>query len=102
MIQCSAMIGAYFLIKALVQRFLYLCKNNTEKYEIMACYWDHIRIGHVAYDDMHKSIRSTVVKLGLAKHGILPSRLGKYSFQEGGAMLLKLAETDCNDIKKIG
>jgi len=51
---------------------------------------------------MRIGIRAAVIILLLDKNGILPSRVGTHSFRAGGAMALKFAGADRDDIKKMG
>ena len=63
---------------------------------------DHPRQLHVTDENMRVAIRRAVISLKLDKHGILPSRVGTHSFRAGGAMALKFAGADRDDIKKMG
>ena len=51
---------------------------------------------------MRVAIRRAVIALRLDKNGFLPSRVGTHSFRAGGAMALKFAGADRDDIKKMG
>ena len=43
-----------------------------------------------------------MVQLDLGKNGIIPERVGTHSLRAGGAMALKFAGADRDDIKKMG
>ena len=44
----------------------------------------------------------TVIKLGLGKYRIIPSRMGTHSFRAGVVMALNFLGADQDDIKKMG
>ena len=48
------------------------------------------------------AIRRAVITLQLSKKGIIPDRVGSHSLQAGGAMALKFAGADRDNIKKMG
>jgi len=94
--------GEYCPVKAMARRFIHMRANNADKNQIISSFWDHLGIGHVTDKDMLVEIRRAVIKLGLEKNGIIPSRVGTHSFRAGGAMALKFAGADRDDIKKMG
>ena len=89
-------------MKALVRRYVHLRDNGAKADDLISTFFDHIGKGHVTDDDMRKSVRRAVTVLRLEKHGILASRVGTHSLRSGGAMALKFAKADRDDIKKFG
>ena len=51
---------------------------------------------------MRRAIRAAVLTLNLPANGITPNRVGTHSLRAGGAMALKFAGADRDDIKKMG
>ena len=92
----------YCPVRALARRFMHLRQHNAITTDLLSAHWDHIGQAHVTDEDMRRAIRAAVLKLGLSTHGITPDRVGTHSFRAGGAMALKFAGADRDDIKKLG
>ena len=102
LIHRSAMSGIYCPVKALVRRFIHLRNNEAKQEETISTYWDHLGKCNITDEDMRVALRRAVIKLGLAKNGITSKRVGTHSLRAGGAMALKFAGADRDDIKKMG
>ena len=89
-------------IKALGRRYLHLRDNNASKDDLISLYWDHNGQHHIQPDDILKAVRIACVQLKLESQGITPDRIGSHSLRAGGAMALKFAGADRDDIKKLG
>ena len=90
-------------VKALVRRFVHLRDHGAHKHELLCTYWDELGNKlHVRDSDILQAVRATVVQLKLDKNGIIPERVGTHSLRAGGAMALKFAGADRDDIKKMG
>ena len=80
----STMKGEYCPVKAMVRRYVHLRDNGSKPDDIISGYYDHRGEGYVTDEDMRVSVLQAVLVLGLAKHGILASRVGTYSLRTGG------------------
>jgi len=102
LIHRSAMEGGYCPVRALVQRFLHLCNHHATLDTIISAYWDHLGSGNVTDVDIRRTVKRAVLKLDLAKNEITEGRVGTYSLCAGGAMAIKFAGGNRDDIKKMG
>ena len=102
LIHRSATGGTFCPVRALARRFIHMRTNCASDNDILSSFWDHLGQGHVTDEDMRVAIRRAVIALRLEKNGILPSRVGTHSLRAGGAMALKFAGADRDDIKKMG
>lgn len=77
--------------------------NNADDNDILSSFWDHIGQCHVTDEDIRVAIRRAVITLRFNKSGFLPSRVGTHLFRAdgGGAMALKFAGADRDDIKSL-
>ena len=92
----------YCPVKALARRYIHLRDNNATPHDLLSSSWDHLGQAHVTDEDMRRAIRAAVLRLNLSQHGITPERVGTHSLRAGGAMALKFAGADRDDIKKMG
>ena len=67
MIHRSAMEGVFFLVKALVWRFLHLRDNDAKQDTIISSYWDHLGKGSITDVDTRVTVRRAVILLHLEK-----------------------------------
>ena len=89
-------------VKALIRRFVHLRDNKASRDDIISSYWDHLRKGNLIDVDIRVAVRRAVILLKLAKNGIAAERMGTHSLCAGGAMALKFAGADHDNIKKMG
>ena len=90
-------------MKALARRFVHLRDHGAEETDQIGTYWDNTGAkGHVRDEDVLDAVRVAMVQLNLAENGITPDRVGTHSLCAGGAMALKFAGADQDDIKKMG
>ena len=92
----------YCPVKALARRFHTLRQNNADPDTLLSTYWDGGGKHQLQPDDMLEAIRVAAIQLKLETQGIPATRLGTHSLRAGGAMALKLAGADRDDIKKFG
>jgi len=102
MVHRSSIKGQYCPLKALVCRFIHLQDNRAKDTDIISSYWDCLGKATVIDVDIRVALRQAVIKLDLGKNGIIATRVGSHLLQAGVAMALKLASTNCDDIKNIG
>ena len=102
MIHRSAMGGKFCPVKALVRRFVHLRSNKASPDDIISSYWDHLGKGNLTDVDIRVAVKRAVITLKLARNGITAARVGTHSLRAGGAMALKFAGADRDDIKKMG
>ena len=74
--------------KTLVGRFIHLREHGAKESDIVSSYWDHIGEATVTDVDIRLALWIEVIKLHLAKHGIISSRVRSQYLQAGGAMAL--------------
>lgn len=86
-------------VQALAERVWHMREHNALQEEPLCAVWDHLRKMHVTEDDILVAIRYAVAKLGLERNRISASRIGTHSYCAGGAMALKFAGADRDDIK---
>ena len=102
MVHRSAIPNIVCPVKALVRRFIHLRDNHARGVDIISSYWDHLDRTTVVDVDIRVALRQAVIKLDLGKNGITAGRVGSHSLRAGGAMSLKFAGADRDDIKKMG
>jgi len=76
MIHCSAMLGEFCPVKALVRRFVHLHDNNAKQTDLISSFWDHIGKGSLTDVDVCVAIRRAFILLDLQKNGITSARVG--------------------------
>ena len=102
MIHRSASGGKYCQVAALMRRYIHMRNNKATVDDILSYFWDHFGKANVTDNNMILAIRTAVITLCLDKNGIIPSRVGSHSLRAGGAMALKFAGANREDIKKMG
>ena len=80
---------------------MHMRDNAADNMDIISSFWGHIGHSHVTDKDIRIAIRHALITLRLDKNGILPGRVVTHSFRTGGAMVLKFAGADRDDIKKM-
>ena len=86
----------------MVRRFLHLRDNGAKQDTIISSYWDHPDKGNITDVDIRVTVRQAVILLDLEKNEIPAHRVGTHSLRAGGAVALKFAGADHDNIKKMG
>jgi len=98
----SPMEGRFCPVKALVLRYIHLRNHHASLYMTISTYWDHLGSGNVTDVDIRLAIRCSMLTLDLVKNGITEDRVVTHSLRAGGAMAIKFAGGDRDDIKNWG
>ena len=94
--------GDYCHVIVLVRMYLHIRDNSAKEDDIISSLWDHVGKLNVTDNNIHVAIRRAVITLQLSNKGIIPDRVGYHSLRAGGAIALKFAGADRDDIKNMG